>query len=183
RLARRAVEQGLPLPAFLRHERAPGGTQFAAQGLAKAFGGIHAVEEASVAVADRTLHALIGPNGAGKTTLFNLMSGLYPPDRGRVLLDGREITAEPPHRIVAAGLARSFQITNLFPALSVGENLRLAVQAGDASHFDGWRRAASIAAVTSKRAGVIKFLGLHGVRGARGGGVSYGGQRLLDMGL
>ena len=94
------------------------GTLFAARGLAKAFGGIHAVEEASIAVADRTLHALIGPNGAGKTTLFNLISGLFAPDRGRVLLDGRDITGEPPHRIVAAGLARSFQITNLFPALT-----------------------------------------------------------------
>ena len=67
-------------------------TLFAAQGLAKAFGGIHAVEEASIAVADRTLHALIGPNGAGKTTLFNLMSGLFAPDRGRVVLDGRDLT-------------------------------------------------------------------------------------------
>ena len=72
---------------------------------------------------------MIGPNGAGKTTLFNLMSGLFAPDRGRVLLDGRDITGEPPQRIVAAGLARSFQITNLFPALTVEENLRLAVQA------------------------------------------------------
>src|SRR5262249_18289204 len=126
-MAGRVVEQDSPLPAFLCHERAPTGTQFVATGLAKAFGGIHAVEEAGLAVTDRTLHALIGPNGAGKTTLFNLMSGLFAPDRGRVLLDGRDITGERPQRIVAAGLARSFQITNLFPALTVEENLRLAV--------------------------------------------------------
>ncbi len=182
-MAGRVVEQGLPLPAFLRHERAPTGTQFVAEGLAKAFGGIHAVEEASLAVTDRTLHALIGPNGAGKTTLFNLMSGLFAPDRGRVLLDGRDITGEPPQRIVAAGLARSFQITNLFPALTVEENLRLAVQAGDPSHFDGWRRAASISAVTSKTAALIRFLGLTGIERAEAGALSYGGQRLLDMGL
>ena len=182
-MAGRVIEQGLPLPAFLRHERAAAGTQFAAEGLAKAFGGIHAVEEASLAVTDRTLHALIGPNGAGKTTLFNLMSGLFAPDRGRVRLDGRDITGEPPQRIVTAGLARSFQITNLFPALTVEENLRLAVQAGDPSHFDGWRRAASIPAVTSKTAALIQFLGLTGIERAEAGALSYGGQRLLDMGL
>jgi ABC-type branched-subunit amino acid transport system ATPase component len=182
-MAGRVIEQGLPLPAFLRHARAPMGTQFVAEGLAKAFGGIHAVEEASLAVTDRTLHALIGPNGAGKTTLFNLMSGLFVPDRGRVLLDGRDITGEPPQRIVAAGLARSFQITNLFPALTVEENLRLAVQAGDPSHFDAWRHAASISAVTAKTAALIRFLGLTGIERAEAGVLSYGGQRLLDMGL
>ena len=116
-MAGRTIEQGMPMPAFLRRERKGVDTLFTAQGLAKQFGGIHAVEEASIAVADRSLHALIGPNGAGKTTVFNLMSGLFAPDRGRVLLDGRDLTGEPPHRIVAAGLARSFQITNLFPSL------------------------------------------------------------------
>ncbi len=88
--------------------------------------------DASVAVGARSLHALIGPNGAGKTTLFNLISGLVTPDRGRVLLAGVDITGAAPHRIVAAGVARSFQITNLFPALTVHENLRLAVQATSA---------------------------------------------------
>ena len=182
-MAGRVIEHDLPLPGFLRHERAPNGTQFAAEGLAKAFGGFHAVEEASLVVTDRTLHALIGPNGAGKTTLFNLISGLFMPDRGRVLLDGRELTGLPPHRIVAAGLARSFQITNLFPALTVLENVRLAVQAGDPSHFGGWARAGDIASVTAKTAELIRFLGLTGIEHAEAGALSYGGQRLLDMGL
>src|SRR5262249_24462661 len=84
-MAGRSIQQA-PLPAFLRRERAGERTLFAAQGLAKAFGGIHAVEEASFEVDDRTLHALIGPNGAGKTTVFNLISGLFAPDRGRVVL-------------------------------------------------------------------------------------------------
>ena len=82
-MAGRTIEQGMPMPAFLRHERHGEGTLFAAQGLAKSFGGIHAVAEASIVVADRSLHALIGPNGAGKTTVFNLISGLFAPDRGR----------------------------------------------------------------------------------------------------
>jgi branched-chain amino acid transport system ATP-binding protein len=182
-MAGRSIEHGLPLPAFLRHERAPSGTQFAAEGLAKAFGGFHAVNGASLSVRDRSLHALIGPNGAGKTSFFNLVSGLFAPDRGRVLLDGRDLTGLPPSRIAGAGLARSFQITNLFPALTVEENLRLAVQAHDPSHFNGWVRAATLAPVTSKTTELIRFLGLTGIERAEAGALSYGGQRLLDMGL
>ena len=182
-MAGRSIEHGRPLPAFLLPAARPAGTVLEAKGLAKAFGGIHAVEEASLAVADRTLHALIGPNGAGKTTLFNLVSGMFMPDRGRVVLDGRDVTGETPHRIVAAGLARSFQITNLFPALSVGENLRLAVQAGDRSHFDGWTPTTAIEPVQGRTRELIGFLGLTGIEQAEAGALSYGGQRLLDMGL
>src|SRR6185436_20444839 len=127
-----------------------------------AFGGIHAVQDVALMVKDRTLHALIGPNGAGKTTLFNLVSGLYTPDRGSVQLCARDITGQAPHRTVAAGLARSFQITNLFPALSIEENLRLAVQARDPSHFNGWSDTRSIEGVTKRTAELIQFLGLSG---------------------
>jgi ABC-type branched-subunit amino acid transport system ATPase component len=182
-MAGRTIEQGMPMPAFLRRERSGDRTLFVAQGLAKAFGGIHAVQEASIEVADRTLHALIGPNGAGKTTVFNLISGLFAPDRGRVVLEGHDLTGQPPHRIVAAGLARSFQITNLFPSLTIEENLRLAVQAHDASHFDGWTRANSVARVIDQTAELVRFLGLTGIERAAAGELSYGGQRLLDMGL
>jgi ABC-type branched-subunit amino acid transport system ATPase component/ABC-type branched-subunit amino acid transport system permease subunit len=182
-MAGRTIDEAAPMPAFLRSERKGDGTFFAAKGLAKAFGGIHAVEDTSIEVTDRTLHALIGPNGAGKTTVFNLISGLYAPDRGTVVLEGRDLTGEPPHRIVAAGLARSFQITNLFPSLTIEENLRLAVQARDASHFDGWRRASAIAPVVDRTAELIRFLGLGGIERAEAGALSYGGQRLLDMGL
>ncbi len=182
-MAGRTIEHAAPLPAFLRHERSGDGAFFAAEQLGKAFGGIHAVEDAGIVVTDRTLHALIGPNGAGKTTVFNLISGLFAPDRGRVVLEGRDLTGEPPHRIVAAGLARSFQITNLFPSLSIEENLRLAVQARDASHFNGWTRAGSIARVAGATAELVRFLGLTGIERAAAGELSYGGQRLLDMGL
>jgi len=182
-MAGRSIEQGTPIPAFLCHERSGVGTLFTAQGLAKSFGGIHAVAEASIAVADRSLHALIGPNGAGKTTLFNLISGLFVPDRGRVLLDGYDLTGQPPHKVVAAGLSRSFQITNLFPGLTVEENVRLAVQARDPSHFYGWARAAAIVPVVAKTRELIRFLGLTGIEHAEAGALSYGGQRLLDMGL
>ena len=183
-MAGRTIEAAVPMPAFLcRERRSEGRTLFAAQGLAKAFGGIHAVQEATLEVADRTLHALIGPNGAGKTTMFNLISGLFATDRGRVVLEGRDLTGEGPHRIVAAGLARSFQITNLFPSLAIEENLRLAVQAGDATHFSGWVRTRSIDRVNTRTAELVRFLGLSGIERAAAGELSYGGQRLLDMGL
>ncbi len=182
-MAGRAIEQNAPLPAFLTPRTHTASAALEASGLAKSFGGIHALEDASVAVADRTLHALIGPNGAGKTTLFNLISGLFVPDRGRVLLAGDDITGMPSHGIVAAGLVRSFQITNLFPELTVLENLRLAVQARDPCHFNGWTRASAVAPVMQKTGELIRFLGLSGIERAEAGALSYGGQRLLDMGL
>src|SRR6202171_821478 len=182
-MAGRAIEQDVPLPAFLAPRTHTANAALEASGLAKSFGGIRALEDASLAVADRTLHALIGPNGAGKTTLFNFIAGLFAADRGRVLLAGVDITGMPSHRIVTVGLSRSFQITNLFPALTVLENLRLAVQARDPCHFNGWTRASAVRPVMEKTAELIRFLGLSGIEQAEAGALSYGGQRLLDMGL
>jgi len=99
------------------------------------------------------------------------------------MLAGTPITGLAPHRIVEAGLARSFQITNLFPGLSIDENLRLAIQARDPSHRNGWRNARSIERVTQHTAELVRFLGLSGIEKADAGLLSYGGQRLLDMGL
>ena len=107
-----------------------------ARGIVKSFGGIKAVQGVDISVADCSLHALIGPNGAGKTTAFNLLSGMYAPDQGSVSLMGEPIAGHAPEQIAAAGIGRSFQITNLFPALSVGENIRLAVQARHPRRFD-----------------------------------------------
>jgi len=182
-MAGRTIEPGVALPAFLRTGHEGGGAVLEARDLAKAFGGIKAVVDASVAVGARSLHALIGPNGAGKTTVFNLISGLFVPDRGTVTLAGVPITGLPAYRIVTAGLARSFQITNLFPGLSIEENLRLAIQARDASHRNGWTDSLAIERVTQRTAELIRFLGLSGIEKAEAGALSYGGQRLLDMGL
>ncbi len=98
-------------------------------------------------------------------------------------LAGVPITGLAPHRIVNAGLARSFQITNLFAGVSIEENLRLALQARDPSHFDGWSDVRAVERVTLRTAELIRFLGLGGIEGADAGVLSYGGQRLLDMGL
>src|SRR4029077_18729671 len=107
----------LPLPEFLRPKSHVDGAVLAAHHIFKSFGGIRAVQGVDIAVADRTLHAMIGPNGAGKTTAFNLLSGMYAPDEGTVSLLGRPIAGHSPEEIAHAGIGRSFQITNLFPAL------------------------------------------------------------------
>ena len=182
-MAGRVIEQGVALPAFIKPRALDSGVVLAANGLVKSFGGIHALRDASVEVPARSLHALIGPNGAGKTTFFNLISGLFRPDKGRVMLAGIDVTAFAPHRIVAAGLARSFQITNLFPALDVHENLRLAVQARHPGRFNGWTATDAVEPVMRETADLIRFLGLSGIERAEAGALSYGGQRLLDMGL
>ncbi|OUM94905.1 MAG: hypothetical protein BAA04_02415 [Firmicutes bacterium ZCTH02-B6] len=99
------------------------------RGLTKHFGGFAALADVSFSVRQGTLHSVIGPNGAGKTTLFNLLSGVLKPTAGKIFLRGRDITGLPPHRIARMGIGRAFQLTHLFPNLTVLENVRLAVQA------------------------------------------------------
>ena len=173
----------LPLPEFLRPKSRIDGAVLSARHIVKSFGGIKAVQGIDIAIADRTLHALIGPNGAGKTTAFNLLSGLYPPDEGTVSLLGQPISGHAPEAIARAGIGRSFQITNLFPALSVGENIRLAVQARHPRRFDPFTPALSIEAINAETDATIRYLGLAGIEAAEAGMLSYGGQRLLDMGV
>jgi branched-chain amino acid transport system ATP-binding protein len=173
----------LPLPEFLRPKSVIAGPVLAAQKISKSFGGIKAVQDVDISIADRTLHALIGPNGAGKTTAFNLLSGMYAPDHGAVSLMGEPIAGHAPEEIAHAGIGRSFQITNLFPALSVGENIRLAVQARHPRRFDPFTSALSIEAINAETDATIRYLGLAGIEKAEAGMLSYGGQRLLDMGV
>ena len=94
--------------------------------LGKSFGALTAVQDVSLAIEAGSLHSIIGPNGAGKTTLFNLLTGTFAPTSGRILLDQRDITGTPAHRIAHLGLARSFQRTNVFPAFSLLENVWVA---------------------------------------------------------
>lgn len=103
--------------------------------LSKQFGGLKAVEGVDLQIREGDLHSIIGPNGAGKTTLFNLLSGVLKPTRGRILLQGQDITNLPPHRAAHLGLGRSFQITNIFPSLTVLENVRLAAQSLGKDNF------------------------------------------------
>ncbi|WP_426312687.1 ATP-binding cassette domain-containing protein [Methylobacterium fujisawaense] len=180
--ARRAGASGRVPARFIAEGRGTGPV-LVADAIRKNFGPVNAVRGVSFAVADKTLHALIGPNGAGKTTAFNLLSGMFRPSGGSIRLDGQEIAGLEPHAITRAGLGRSFQITNLFPGLSVEENVRLAVQARHAAHFSPWRDALSIRAIADDTAELLRWTGLAGIERAEAGSLSYGGQRLLDMGL
>ncbi|WP_312525857.1 branched-chain amino acid ABC transporter ATP-binding protein/permease [Paracoccus sp. (in: a-proteobacteria)] len=181
-MAERRTEER-PLPQMLRAQGDAFGDVLSAKGLIKRFGGFKAVDGVTINVKDRTLHALIGPNGAGKTTAFNLLSGMFPPSEGSVTLMGRPVAGLRADQIAEMGMGRSFQITSLFPELSVGENMRLAIQAGDRARMNPWTNAESIARINEKAREIILWVGLAGMEGAKANSLSYGGQRLLDLGL
>ena len=181
-MSRRRIEAGLPLPAFLASNGAEESVLDVA-GLHKHFGGIRAIEGASLTVRKGEIHALIGPNGAGKTTLFNVVSGMFSADGGTVSLGGIEIQGEAPYRICRQGLARSFQITNLFRGLTIYENLRLSVQARHPARYNAWRDVDSYPQIHAETAELVKFLGVEGIEEILGGDLSYGGQRLVDLGI
>jgi ABC-type branched-subunit amino acid transport system ATPase component len=181
-MSRRKIYEGLPLPAFLRPTPKQGAV-LEVRELDKHFGGIRAVNGAFLTLNAGQVHALIGPNGAGKTTTFNLISGLYQPTRGSVVLNGRPVHGLPPHRICHAGVARSFQITNLFKGLTIRENLRLSLQARHPGRFNAWRDIDRDEAVNAETAEIIRFLGLEGIEDILSGDLSYGGQRLVDLGI
>jgi ABC-type branched-subunit amino acid transport system ATPase component/ABC-type branched-subunit amino acid transport system permease subunit len=181
-MAGRKVE-ALPLPEMLRSGGAAGGTVLEARDLVKSFAAFKAVDGVSIEVKDRTLHALIGPNGAGKTTAFNLLSGMLSPDSGKVTLAGHEVAGLSADRIAELGMGRSFQITSLFPDLSVEENVRLAIQAGDPARMNAWTPVGRIERINDKAREILAWVGLAGMERATAGSLSYGGQRLLDLGL
>ena len=178
----RKIYEGLPLPGFLRPQ-AQQGVVLEVQAIDKHFGGIQAVRNAQLTLHAGEIHALIGPNGAGKTTTFNLISGMFAPDSGTVKLNGRQIQGLSPHDICQQGLARSFQITNLFRGLSIYENLRLSLQARHTARFNMWRDIDSYPQIHAETSELMKFLGLEGMEKIEGGELSYGGQRLVDLGI
>ncbi|MCC7226517.1 MAG: ATP-binding cassette domain-containing protein [Burkholderiaceae bacterium] len=167
-------------PSFLPEGRSDA---IKAQGVSKRFGGIAAVADVSTSIAGRGVHALIGPNGAGKTSFFNLVSGMFAPDSGRIEFRGADLAGKPPNAICSAGVARSFQITNLFKGLTVRENLLLSVLARHPERFSLWCRVSRLHPVQDETSALIRFLGVEGMDAAVAEDLSYGGQRLVDMGL
>ena len=149
-MSKRRIYEGLPLPAFLLpdgvNRHGAGGRRHL-----EAFRRHPRGPDASLRIGAGEIHALIGPNGAGKTTLFNLISGLYPPDGGTIRLNGREIQGCRPTCICHHGLARSFQITNLFRGLSIYENLRLSLQARSADALQPLARHRQLSATSTPR--------------------------------
>ncbi len=181
--ARVSPQPNQDAPAFLRSHPRVEGALLTCKGVTKRFGGFTAVDGVDLTLEDRKLHALIGPNGAGKTTLFNLVSGMFAPERGKVVLAGNVIGGLSPEAVMARGLARSFQITSLFPSLTVWEHLRLGVQARSNSRFHLLRSARNLTEVNTQTRELVKFLGLEGVEGVPVSSLSYGGQRLVEIGV
>jgi branched-chain amino acid transport system ATP-binding protein len=152
-------------------------------GLHKRFGALVVADDVTLEVAAGELHAVIGPNGAGKTTLINQISGLLAPDAGRILFDGRDVTALPMHARAALGLARSFQITSILPEFSALENVALAVQARTGSSFRFFGRADAEAALNASAEAALAEVGLAARAGVRAGHLSHGEKRALELAI
>jgi branched-chain amino acid transport system ATP-binding protein len=155
--------------------------------LNKSFGGIHAVNDASLKIETGSITGLIGPNGAGKTTLFNIIAGLYKPDSGTVTLDGNDITGLPPHELFHRGLLRTFQIAHEFSTLTVRDNLKMVVAGQSGEHLlQAWFRSKKVLAeeelISDKAEEVIKFLQLDAVADELAGRLSGGQKKLLELG-
>src|SRR6184192_572132 len=139
------------------------------EGLTKEFAGFVAVRDVNLRVERGTIHALIGPNGAGKTTCFNLLTKFFRPTRGRIVYQGRDITSLPPADVARLGLVRSFQISAVFPHLTVLENVRIALQRKRGRSFDFWRSADALAEFEPRAMALIDAVGLPAFAGALAG--------------
>jgi len=157
------------------------------EGISKAFGGLQAVDSVHFTISTGGITGLIGPNGAGKSTLFAILAGFLPPDSGRVLLDGEDITGLPPHRLFHRGLVRTFQIPHEFSRMTVRENL-MVVPAGQAGEnlLNSWFRWGRVKredrAIGEKADDVLAFLNLTHVADELAGHLSGGQKKLLELG-
>jgi branched-chain amino acid transport system ATP-binding protein len=145
------------------------------------FGGITALADVSAAVAPGKVTSIIGPNGAGKTTIFNLIGLIYPPTSGRILFDGHDITQESPAHIARRGVIRSFQISAVFPHLSVLENVRVALQRKLGSSFQFWRSERSLEVLDARAMELLGAVDLQNYAALPAVELSYGRKRALEI--
>ena len=151
------------------------------RGLTKEFRGFVAVKDVSLKVRRGSIHALIGPNGAGKTTCFNLLTHFLEPTRGKIYFKGREITGSPPARIARLGLVRSFQISAVFPHLTVLENVRIALQRKRGSSYDFWRSEKILKQLDGQAKALISAVGLTEFEETVAVELPYGRKRALEI--
>ena len=161
---------------------AAGGPVLALRDLHKSFGATAIIRGVNLEVTRGQRHGLIGPNGAGKSTLFNLISGHYVPSAGEILLNGQPIAGLTPHAINRRGLSRSFQITNLFPRLSVAENLRISVMGRHHHRYTLFRPVTRLARVAVEVDEYLEKLRLTRRRDDPAGALAYSEQRTLEIG-
>ena len=158
----------------------------AVEGVAKRFGGLQALQQVSFAIRPGEIYGLIGPNGAGKTTLFNLLTGVYPPDAGRFSFLGRDVTHLPPHRIAAAGIARTFQNIRLFANLSALENVMIGRHARTRAGVLGAvlrdrRTVAEEKGIERRALELLDYVAIRSRANDRAAGLPYGDQRRLEI--
>jgi branched-chain amino acid transport system ATP-binding protein len=151
------------------------------RGLSKTFGGLQATRDVTLRIMPGDRKAIIGPNGAGKTTLFNLITGIYPVSSGHVLLFGQDVTTWPSHRRAALGMARTFQVTSLFPKLTVLDNVLLAIEGVSRSKFVMWRFLSSYHDVYEKAYRLLDDVGFLGRKDIEVRNLSHGEQRQLEI--
>ncbi|WP_088344595.1 MULTISPECIES: ABC transporter ATP-binding protein [Rhodomicrobium] len=151
-------------------------------GVGKSFGKFTALKAVSAEFRRGAITAIIGPNGAGKSTYFNLLCGAFRPSTGRVEFEGRDVTGLPQHRFAHMGVAKSFQITNVFPQLSTHENIRVAAQARVA-RFDIWRPRARLTELGDEADAILERVGLWDRRERVAGALAHGEQRALEIGM
>jgi branched-chain amino acid transport system ATP-binding protein len=149
--------------------------------LVKQFAGFVAVSGVNLSVGRGTIHALIGPNGAGKTTCFNLLTKFLKPTRGRIVFNGQDITALAPADVARLGLVRSFQISAVFPHLTVLENVRIALQRQRGGSFDFWRSSRVLDALNERALALIEDVGLTAFAGTNAAELPYGRKRALEI--
>jgi branched-chain amino acid transport system ATP-binding protein len=153
------------------------------ENLKKAFGGLQAVNNVSIAVEEGELSSIIGPNGAGKTTLFNLITGNLTPDAGRILFKGENLVGLPHYQIVRKGIGRSFQRTTIFPSLTALENVRAAILSHQKKHFHFFSDRRSLKQVDQAAFEILESLNLQDQAHRVCSTLAHGDQKLLDMGI
>jgi len=153
-------------------------TFFATNGLRRAFGGVVAVDDASVEVLEGRINGLIGPNGSGKTTFFNLVTGMIAPDAGEVVFRDRHLEGRAPHRIARSGIGRTFQVTRVFPRMTALENLLVAVRRAGLREV---LRSAMRGREVERAEHWLERVGLEHLRDAEARSLSYGQQKLLEL--
>jgi branched-chain amino acid transport system ATP-binding protein len=148
--------------------------------LTKEFKGFVAVRNVNLSVRRKSIHALIGPNGAGKTTVFNLLTKFLTPTRGRILFNGKDITGARPAPIARSGMVRSFQISAVFPHLTVLENVRIALQRKLGTSFHFWRSVTSLHTLDGRAAELLDSVGIAGFEDTKAADLPYGSKRALE---
>jgi branched-chain amino acid transport system ATP-binding protein len=156
-------------------------TILSTSGLTKEFAGFTEVNGVDLNVKRGTIHALIGPNGAGKTTCFNLLTKFLAPTRGSIVYNGRDITRQKPAEIARLGLVRSFQISAVFPQLSVMNNVRIALQRKRGDSFDFWRSEEVLRSLDSEALALVEAVGLSAFADLPAVELSYGRKRALEI--